>query len=648
MKSDAIQRLREALADALKPAPKLLVSEWARANFQLSSEYSATTGLFQAYPYQIEPLDMLGPASLVDMMVLMCGAQMMKTLLMMIFLGYVIDVDPGPMLIVQPTAPDAKTFSKERIAPMVHDNPCLRSKVVEAKSRDSGNTIEQKRFRGGSVTITGAISPRGLRRRSVRYLLLDEVDGYEDTSDGDPISLAAARTGKFWNRKIVLCSTPTIDGRSRIARAFEKSDQRVFFVPCPFCQHPQELAWPGVRWGDVDGMSVEAENAVYQCAECKVLIPHYRKLEMLRGGQWIATNPEGKYPGFRINRLYSPDWSWGQLVTDPLEGWLQAQGNPAALQAFINNVMAQTWREPGEAPPDWEKLRARAVLEDAYKLGTVPAGVLFLTAGVDVQKTWLEGYVCGWGRGKQRWVIDHFRIERTPYDPQAWVELSAQLNRTYRHANGADLSIVRMGVDTRYESNQVYAWARQHGASRVIAVAGRADGNMVAPPTLVDLTIGGRKIKNGCKLWGVNVSICKSELYGQLNIPAPKEPPFPAGWVHFPSDLPEEFYKQVTSEQFILSVVRGQRKYHWEGIAGLRHEALDDLNYARAMASVVGMDRFSEKNWQNLEASLGVTPSPAPVVEVQPQPKPQIMPPVSRLTQPRRIVRSNYLNYRGY
>ena len=113
---------------------------------------------------------------------------------------------------------------------MLRDVPCLRGKVHEAKSRDSGNTILNKRFHGGSVALTGAVSSRGLRRRSIRYLLLDEIDGYEITRDGDPVALAAARTSKFWNRKIVLCSTPTLEGRSRIAKAYEDSDQRLYFV----------------------------------------------------------------------------------------------------------------------------------------------------------------------------------------------------------------------------------------------------------------------------------------------------------------------------------------------------------------------------------------------------------------------------------
>jgi phage terminase large subunit GpA-like protein len=372
---------------------------------------------------------------------------------------------------------------------------------------------------------------------------------------------------------------------------------------------------------------------------------------MLRGGEWRAMNPEGKYPGFHISRLYSPDSAWGKVVTDPDEGWLPAQGHPERLRVFMNNMLAETWREPGEAPPDYEVLMGRT--ED-YSLGEVPLGPLFLTAGVDVQKTWLEGYVWGWGRNSQRWAIDWFRIEQSPFEPGAWEQLDVRLQQTYRHRRGADMTILCMAVDSGFANQQVYSFARRHGSGRVLAVDGRPGGRaLVDPPSLVDVTVGGRRIKHGCKLWPVNVSTAKQELYAQLNRERPKAgEPYPAGWVHFPIDLPDEFYRQLTSEQFCLSRrAGGVRTMHWEPIENRRHESLDAANYARAAAFVCGIDRFSEKNWRTLEASLGVTSEPEkpPAVMEQPQPSSvtaaRTAPPQIRS---RRTVRSNYLSYRGY
>jgi phage terminase large subunit GpA-like protein len=636
MKSDPFHRLRNVYASAILPPPSLLLADWARQKFRLSSDYSAVSGNFEPYPYQVEPLNVLSPSDPCDMMALMCGAQMMKTLLMMILLGFVIDVEPGPVLITQPSADDAKAFSAERVAPMLRDVPCLQGKVHEAKSRDSGNTILQKRFLGGSVALAGTVSPRGLRRRSVRFLLMDEVDGYDETRDGDPVALAAARTSKFWNRKIVLCSTPTIDGQSKIAKAYEASDQRLYFVPCPLCGEMQTLQWASVRWGfvekgsdgkpDAEGRYIPPEDAHYQCAACEEFIPHHRKWEMLRSGEWRRTNPEGKYPGFRISRLYSPDWSWGKIVTDPAEGWLVAKKTPAAHRVFKNNVLAELWTEQGEAP-DHEKLMARR--EPEYRLGQVPAGVLFLTAGVDVQKTWIEGYVYGWGRGRQRWVVDHFRIEKSPFEQAAWDELTTRLNQSYRRQGGSDLGIVRLAVDTGFASNEVYQWARQQGSGRVMPVDGRQHlAALVVSPTQVDVTVGGRRLKRGCKLWPVDTSACKSELYGLLGKERPAEgEPYPAGWVHFPADVDEEFFKQLTGEVLQTHVVKGYRKTEWIKIRE-RNEALDCCVYARAAAFAFGMDRHDHdaRWWAIFDGGAGYRPpAPQPAATVASAPPPPQM-----------------------
>jgi phage terminase large subunit GpA-like protein len=633
-----ISRPLDAFARAIKPPEDLKVSEWARRNFRTSSDYSAVVGEFVPHPYQVEPLDVLSSSDPTEIMAMMCAAQMMKTLIMLIALGYVIDHDPGPVLIVQPTGEDAESFSTERIGPMIADVPAVAAKMskaaADAKGRSTGNKILQKRFRGGQVSLTGAISDSGLRRRSVRYLMLDEVDaeGYEATKNGDRIARAKMRTVTYWNRKIILCSTPSVEGTSRIARAYLEGDQRRYFVPCPFCKAEQVLEWGGVRWGDVDGVYIAPEHAHYKCCSCGELIPHHHKTEMLRDGRWIAQNEGGGYPSFQISRLYAPDWAWGRVVT---ELFLPAKDNPEALRQFTNEVLAETWKEKGEAP-DHEKLMSRR--EESYRLGQVPPGVLFLTAGVDVQKAWLEGYVYGWGRRRERWVVDRFRIEESPYNPAAWDQLTERLNSSYRHPSGVDLPLVRFAVDTGHATQEVYAWARQQGGSRVIAVDGRATGaSLVGTPTPVDVTIGGRKIRHGCKIWPVNVSMAKSELYGLLAKERPADgEPYPPGWVHFPADLDEEFFKQLTAESLVTRIVKGYRKTEWQKTRE-RNEALDCANYARAAAAQFGVDRFSEHRWSDLEAQLGLNvretataveraeaqPAPVPMAARPPQPRPQ-------------------------
>ena len=233
-------------SEAMLPPREISVSDWADENVVLSGAAAAERGQWRTRPYQREPMDCLGPNHTCKQVVLMSAAQMLKTSVLVNFLGFIADIDPGPVLVVEPRSEDAKALSKDRVAPMFRNTPCLRGKIAAVKSRDSNNTALHKVFVDGSghITFTGAISPSGLAMRPIRYLLLDEVDRYPSSAgaEGDPVSLAVRRTGEFeHNRKIIMCSTPTVDGQSRIQQAWLESDQREYFVPCPLCGHYQVL-----------------------------------------------------------------------------------------------------------------------------------------------------------------------------------------------------------------------------------------------------------------------------------------------------------------------------------------------------------------------------------------------------------------------
>lgn len=605
------QRLLEAACTALQLPPDLLLSEWADKYRYLSSEASAKRGKWQTLPYQREPLDVLSPSHPCQIAVYRCASQIMKTEILLCLLGYVIHMDPGPALFVEPRTEDAKALSKDRVAPMLRDTPALRGKVAKARSRDTDNTTLHKAFTGGHVTFTGAISPSGLAMRPVRYLFLDEVNRYPISAgtEGDPVRLAIRRTDTFdLNKKIAIASTPTGKGGS-IDRWYEISDQREYHVPCPECGEYQVLKFERLRWNQQEAKPGQTIDAQYECQHCSALIPHYRKPWMVAQGKWIARNPESKIPGFHLSQMYALHRSWGQLA----EEWLDAERNVETAKTFWNTVLAESWEERADAP-DYEKLMSR---RESYRLGQVPDGVLFLTSGVDVQKTWLEGYVYGWGRRGQRWVVDHFRIEHSPYDPVAWEALTERLNATYQHPGGVDLSIVRMAVDTGFATQEVYGWARHH-VGRVLPIDGRPAGPAIlCNPIPVDLTLSGRKVRRGIKIWPINVSMAKHELYGFLSRERPAEgEPWPHGWVHFAEDLEQEFFQQLTAEQVIARSVNGYQKFEWIKTRD-RNEALDCAVYARAAAISFGVDKFSEQRWCELESHLATPPAVAAQVQAQ-------------------------------
>lgn len=629
---NAAERLLQETRKVWAPPPAETLSQWAEANFVLSPEYSPQTGPLRLFGFQRGILDSFTDPYVSDIVV-MSATQLVKTLFLQTAVAYVMARDPGPILFAQPTETDVETFSKERLAPMIRDMACLNAVVAPDKKTSSTNTTLHKVFRGGSLSLIGAQTAGNFARRSIRYFFADERDKWKKNvgKEGDGYSLGVRRTANFRSRakRAQVCS-PTVDGDSQIADAYEASDQRKFWVACPHCGEAQVLAWAQVVWEESDPY----ETTRYKCSNCEALWTDVERWAACEVGEWRADKKFDGTAGFWISELYSPWRKLGDLVRD----YLAKKDDASELQTFVNTSLAETWREKGDAP-DYEKLMSR---REEYRLGQVPQDVLFLTAGFDTQKTWVEGYIYGWGRGRQRWVIDHFRLDRSPFEDGALESLDEVLNRSYRHPSGADLAIVRLAIDSGFATQEVYRWARRH-PGRVIAVDGRVSGvALVGTPSSVDVATGGRKIKAGCKIWPVNVSMAKAELYGLLSKDRPADgDPFPAGWVHFAADLDEEFFRQLTAEQLIARVVKGYRKYEWSKTRE-RNEALDCANYARAAAEVFGISRFSESRWRDFEAQVERSrppdarqQAPSVVAQVQQQtPQPQPVPQQQRSTNP--------------
>lgn len=530
----------------------------------------------------------------------MCASQLMKTEILINFLGFVIDVDPGPMLIVEPREADAETLSKDRVAPMLRDTACLQGKVSSSRSRDAGNTTLHKTFIGGHVTFVGAISPSGLAMRPIRYALMDEIDRYPASagSEGSPTALVIRRTDEFfWNKKIVMCSTPTIDGRSAIAAAYEDSDQGRPLVPCPHCGEFQELSFYNLKWE----RGKQSEPS-YRCEHCSALIAQHQKPWMLDQGRWGKRNPDSKIRGFWISQMYSTRRTWGDLV----EEFVAAEKQPEKLKTFVNTVLAETWKEKGEAP-DWQRLYAR---REKYAPGTAPQGVLFLTAGVDVQADRLEICVLGWGRRKNSWLVDYIVLNGDTAREEVWVQLDQIIGTMYRHESGNYLQIRRVCIDSGYATQSVYAWARNHSKSLVSVIKGSSisDGPPVAEASAVDINISGKKLKRGIGVHSVNVFRFKSEFYGWLKQNPPTDEgrdageEYPVGFYHY-YEQSEEYFKQLTAEQLITRVVKGYSKMDWNKVRD-RNEALDTWIYGRAAAHMLRMDHYKESDWAQLEASM--------------------------------------------
>jgi phage terminase large subunit GpA-like protein len=607
---DGLAEIARAWRQGLAPDPALTVSAWADRYRFLSSRASSEAGRYRTdrTPYMRGVMDALSPGSPVRRVVFMKAAQVGATEAGNNWIGYCIHQAPGPFLAVQPTAELAKRLSQQRIEPLIEESPELRALILPSRSRDSGNTVLAKKFAGGQLVLTGANSAVGLRSMPARYVFLDEVDAYVGDVDGEgnPIALAIARTRTFGHRaKVFLVSTPTIKGLSQIEREFEASDQRRFFVPCPHCRHLQWLRFERLRWE-----AGQPSTVAYRCEECDEPIAEHHKTAMLSAGEWraTATAADPQCVGFHISGLYSPvGWlSW----TDIAREWEAAQGDDAALKAAKNTLLGETWQERGEAP-DWQRLYERR--EEFGPL--VPAFGLILTAGADVQHDRIEVDVWAWGRKLRSVLVEHIVLEGDTSRPEVWKALSALLGRTWRHESGARLGIVRLAIDSGdgRSTAAVYGWARRSGAGQVIAIKG-VDGfdrsTPVDGPTYVDVSERGRNIRRGAKLWKVSVAVFKSETYRFLRLDRPTDEELaagvlvPDGYVHLPKTVTAEWVKQLVGEQLVtVRDRRGFSKLEWRQMRE-RNEALDCRVYARAAAWLLGIDRFTDEKFEQLEVEL--------------------------------------------
>lgn len=585
-----------------KPPAKLTVDEWADKYRYLSSKSSGEPGRWHTArtPYLREVMRELSRESKAKEVVFIAGSQVGKTETGNNFLGYIIDQAPGPVMFVLPTVDLAKRHSKQRVGPLIEETPCLKGLVKASRERDSGNTILVKEFPGGMLILAGANSASGLKSTPIKYLITDEEDSYPLNADGEgsPVTLAKARMRTFEGKigtKHLRTSTPTIKGISSIEIAYEASDQRRLFLPCPHCNQLQYLKFGQLKWPEG-----QPKKARYQCEHCGEFLQNYQKTWMLERGQWIAQNPSSDIPGFHLPALCSPaGWfSWADVAAQ----YEKALGDEAEMRVFVNTVLGESFAQSGEVP-EWQRLFDRV---EGYEIGTAPVGVLFLTAGVDVQKDRIEVQVVGWGEDKQSWLVDYQILMGDTSDNEVWDELSDVLDQSYKHESGVSLGIARMAIDSGYRTNEVYVWARRQSSRQVLVVKGQENGAAILGiPTAVDVTVQGKKIKRGVRVWSVATGMVKDETYRYLRREKPTEEgqAYAKGYCHFPA-RDKEFFQQLCAEQLVEIEQRGGRKkLEWQKLRD-RNEVLDTRVYARAAANHFGLDTNDARKWKQLREAI--------------------------------------------
>ena len=529
---------------SFKPPKKLSLSQWADKNAYLSAESSAEGGRWRTLPYQKGIMDAITNPN-VEQVTVMKSARVGYSKILNHIIGYHIHQDPCPIMVCQPTIEDCQGYSKEEIAPMLRDTPCLHGLVSDPKSKDGNNTLLQKNFPGGTLSLVGSNSARGFRRVSRRIVLFDEVDGYSASAgtEGDQIKLGIRRTEYYWNRKIVAGSTPTIKDFSRIERLFLQTKKQRYYVPCPECNHMQYLRWSNMKWRDND-----PDTVAYACEECGCLIPHSKKRWMVERGEWRATAPGNpKHVGFHIWAAYSysPNASWSNLV----EEFLQSKDDPEQLKTWINTILGECW-------------------EDTY------------ASKVGAQDDRLSMSLWGIGRNEEMYLIDRKVIYGSPARADLWKQMDEVLMSEYTNEDGKKMKIDSAAIDTGgHFTQEVYQYVRERTQLGLIGVKGMGQKGKppIGKPSKVDINFSGKALKRGVQLFPVGVDVIKSTLHNKLKDAEPGE-----GYIHFYPTITHDYFEELTAERQVLRYKHGYQERIWVKKSNARNEALDEMVYAYA------------------------------------------------------------------
>ena len=585
--------LLSVFALACRPKAALTVSEWADQNRILTAKSSGEPGRWRTSrnPALKEVMDSLSARSRVQRIVMMFAAQLGKTEVGLNWIGYMMEHDPCSMLAVVPTLEVRKRWVRQRLDPLLNETPALQ-KIFDAKrNRDGSNSEDMKDFPGGILIVGASNSAASLASMPIKNVLCDEVDRFpwDVGQEGDPLGLIDERTKTFPRRKVLLVSTPTVKGMSRIEMEYERSDMREYHVPCPECHSFQVLKWKHSD-GTFGLTHSKTTGAVwYACRECGFMIDEHHKTKMLERGRWIPKAPENTTRGYRLSGLYSPiglGFSWAELW----QQWQDAHRDTSNLKRFVNTTLGESWEEQGDGLEDVSLLMRR----EAYIRATLNYSLI--TAGIDIQKDRIEFTVFAWGHQEESWAIDHVIVDGDTAGHEVWDDLSDALK---------DAGVQVACIDAGYNTSLVYAFCEKRKwciPTKGISGAGR--------PLIEDerkrLQRKRHRNRRGFSVEPIGVDQGKAILYSRLKMMEPGP-----GFIHFPIDdaFDDEYFAQIAAEKLVTDIKAGRPVQVWKTIRA-RNEALDCAILALAAMRLSGRTQKQPQDVQPKPEEISNDPKP--------------------------------------
>jgi len=597
----AVDTVNAAFARGLQPDPNLMVDDWAEQYMIIPKDTGANEyGKYRVArtPHARFVMQALSDAHPCKRVVLMGASQMLKTQVGLNWFCSSVHQSPANFLWILPTGKLAKRTSA-RITKTIAAVPEVAERVATPRSRDAVNTLDTKEYTGGALYIVTAGAAANLSEVPARRVLFDEVDRAEANvnGEGDPVALAEARQTTFErNRKSYFPSSPTIKDESIIEALYEKGSRQEALADCVHCGFEQPLVFERLV------LSEDGEVAMYPCAECGAMHYESDKGRMFERGAWSEGVPgDGETVSVTISGMFHPyGWfSWLGMLREYAAAKVKLdEGSEELMITFYNTRLARSWERKKEQAK-YQDLMDRA---ENYRLGTVPAGGLVLTAAIDTQNDRLEFKCVAWGEGMESWVVDYQIIHGSPSEDATWIRADELIGTKYRHAHGEMMGIEATFVDSGGGHTQdVYNYTYTRRRRGVFAIKGEsrpARPIICKKPTVVDINHRGKVEKRGGQLWFIGTDTAKDYLASRWQRASGP------GAVHFFKELPEDYYKQLTAEFRINLYKRGRKVSAWEKKQGDRNEALDLMVYNLAAAYHLGLDKKSESYWQSRRNKL--------------------------------------------
>lgn len=611
----------DALLKGLRPlraVKPMSLSQWAALKFKLSAESSHTQGQWEAYPFQPGWMDAFSNDEIEEVTVRK-SKRVGYTKTLVAFIAYNAAHRRRKQALWQPTDDDRDSFVKSEVDPMLRDVDAMKPVLISGKE----DTLKLKQFMGSALHTLGGKAARAFRRITVAVAMLDEASAFDPMVEKaiDPIEGARGRLEGAPFPKLIAGSTPRVKGIDHIETREANAEAVMRYqITCPHCNTEHPLIWGGekvlhgFKWDGADPSTVR-----HVCPHCRGSINQADYLRLWKQGAWVSSCGDYRYGqdgvwrdaalqprkpprhvAFVIWTAYSPQRAWSDIVREWLEATATAKtGEKGPLITFINETLGELWEEVFERADEHELAR-RA---ENYRRFTVPMGGLILVTGIDVQDNRFEAVTWAIGRGEEMWCVDYSVIPANPAEDHEWDEkLDAYLSTPFEHAAGQTLKIEAAAIDTGgHFTHQAYNYARVRERRKVYAVKGDTQTGkpIKGKATIADVNWRGKLLKRGVRLWWVGTDTAKDTLFGRMKVTQPGP-----GYVHFSTDLPPEFYFQLTAESRVPVRVAGGVDYRWVNPKRARNEVLDCTVYAMFCAQALGLHLRSEKEWTRLEEAV--------------------------------------------